>query len=117
MGDESNSKKILKDKEGNKLTFKEFMAKWKDGIENITPLQKLRTQISPQKMPSLFSFYFPAHSPALEQFEPLSMLPSMSRFPVSNKPLPTRPQLQLQIQLQIPTFPFLLTFPLLSLSS
>ena len=37
--------KIYKDKEGNKLTFKEFIDKWKDGIEKITPLQKLKTQI------------------------------------------------------------------------
>lgn len=38
--------KILKDKQGNKLTFKEFMTRWKDGIEGITPLQKLKTQVT-----------------------------------------------------------------------
>ena len=38
--------KLYKDKEGNKLTFKEFIARWKDGIDNITPIQKLKTQIT-----------------------------------------------------------------------
>lgn len=37
--------KFWKDKEGNELTFKEFTKRWKDGIEGITPLQKLKTQI------------------------------------------------------------------------
>jgi len=37
--------KIWKDKVGNKLTFKEFITKWKSGIEGITPLQKIKTQI------------------------------------------------------------------------
>ena len=37
--------KIFKDKEGNKLTFKEFMKKWGEGIEGISPLQKIKTQI------------------------------------------------------------------------
>lgn len=33
------------DKQGNKLTFKEFLSRWKKGIENITPQQKLRQNI------------------------------------------------------------------------
>ena len=37
--------KVFKDKEGNKLTFKEFMKKWGEGIEGISPLQKIKTQI------------------------------------------------------------------------
>lgn len=36
----------MKDKEGNKITTKEFMARWKDGIEGITPLQKIKTQLT-----------------------------------------------------------------------
>lgn len=34
-----------KDKQGNKLTFKEFMNRWKQGIEGITPLQQARIQL------------------------------------------------------------------------
>ena len=37
--------KIWKDKEGNKLTYKEFIDRWKKGVGEITPLQKLRTQL------------------------------------------------------------------------
>lgn len=37
--------KILKDKQGNKLTRKEFMERWKKGIEMITPLQQVTFQI------------------------------------------------------------------------
>lgn len=32
----------MKDKEGNKITTKEFMQRWKEGIQNITPIQKLQ---------------------------------------------------------------------------
>lgn len=32
--------KIWKDKQGNKLTLKEFFSRWKEGINNLTPLQK-----------------------------------------------------------------------------
>lgn len=39
-------KKWLKDKEGNKLSFKEYMSKWKSGIEGITPLQRTKAQLS-----------------------------------------------------------------------
>ncbi len=38
--------KIWKDKEGNKLTYKEFIDRWKKGVGEITPLQKLRTQLT-----------------------------------------------------------------------
>lgn len=34
------------DKQGNKLTFKEFMARWKKGLEGITPLQQTKTQLT-----------------------------------------------------------------------
>lgn len=35
----------MRDKQGNKLTFKEFMSRWKEGIEMITPLQTIKHQI------------------------------------------------------------------------
>jgi len=34
------------DNEGNKLTFKEFMSRWKEGIEGITPLQQVKGQLN-----------------------------------------------------------------------
>jgi len=34
-----------KDKFGNELTFKEFMARWKSGIESVNPLQQTKMQI------------------------------------------------------------------------
>lgn len=37
--------KMWKDKQGNELTFKEFMQKWREGIEGISPLQKLKSQM------------------------------------------------------------------------
>lgn len=37
--------KMWKDKEGNKLTYQEFISRWKKGIEGITPIQKIKTQI------------------------------------------------------------------------
>lgn len=36
---------FLKDIEGNKLKFKEFMTRWKRGIEGITPLQQAKTNL------------------------------------------------------------------------
>ncbi len=36
---------FLKDKQGNKLGFKEFFGRWKKGIEGISPLQQTRTQL------------------------------------------------------------------------
>ena len=38
--------KFWKDKDGKKLTFKEFMARWKQGIEGITPLQQVKGQLN-----------------------------------------------------------------------
>ncbi len=35
-----------KDKEGNKLTWKQFFRRWKDGIDNVTPIQKTKTQLT-----------------------------------------------------------------------
>jgi hypothetical protein len=36
--------KVWKDKEGNKLTAKEFTQRFKEGINNITPVQKLQNE-------------------------------------------------------------------------
>ena len=36
----------MKDKEGNYLTTKEFFKKWGEGINGITPIQKLKTQLT-----------------------------------------------------------------------
>ena len=35
-----------KDKEGNKLNFKEFINRWKKGIEKITPEQQIKSQLN-----------------------------------------------------------------------
>jgi len=35
----------MKDKSGKDITFKEFMSRWKEGIENLTPQQKLGHEI------------------------------------------------------------------------
>ena len=37
--------KIWKDKSGKWITFKEFIKRFKEGIETINPLQRLKTQI------------------------------------------------------------------------
>ena len=37
--------KVWKDKQGNKLTRKEFMQRWKQGIQKVTPLQQINIQI------------------------------------------------------------------------
>lgn len=37
---------MLKDKDGNKLTTKEFFSRWKKGIEGITPLQRISIQLT-----------------------------------------------------------------------
>lgn len=42
--------KIFKDKEGKKLTYKEFTERWKKGVEGITPLQKIKTQVGGTKI-------------------------------------------------------------------
>lgn len=38
--------KVWKDKAGNKLTAKEFMQRWKEGIQRVTPLQQTQNQIN-----------------------------------------------------------------------
>lgn len=35
----------MKDKAGNKITMKEFWTRWKKGIEELTPIQKLKSEI------------------------------------------------------------------------
>ena len=39
-----------KDKQGNKLTRKEFFERWKKGIQMVTPLQQIRIQIRSTKI-------------------------------------------------------------------
>jgi len=34
-----------KDKQGNELTFKEFISRWKKGLEGVTMLQQLKMQV------------------------------------------------------------------------
>ena len=34
----------FKDKEGNQLTYKEYMSRWKEGIVQVTPLQQAQAQ-------------------------------------------------------------------------
>ena len=38
--------KVWTDKKGNKLTAKEFMQRWKEGIARVTPLQQTQNQIN-----------------------------------------------------------------------
>jgi len=38
--------KVWKDKAGNKLTAQEFMQRWKEGINKITPLQQTQNQVN-----------------------------------------------------------------------
>ncbi len=33
------------DRVGNKLTFKQFMSRWKSGVEGVTPLQQTKTTL------------------------------------------------------------------------
>ena len=35
----------MKDKYGKKVTFKEFMKRWKEGIELVTPIQRLKNEV------------------------------------------------------------------------
>jgi putative Mn2+ efflux pump MntP len=37
--------KIFKDRDGNKLTFSEFIERWKKGISEVTPKQKLESSL------------------------------------------------------------------------
>jgi len=38
-------KYFWKDKQGNELKFKEFMKRWKSGVEGITPIQQTKTTL------------------------------------------------------------------------
>ena len=42
--------KVWTDKQGNKLTFKEFMERWRQGIEGLTPLQVTKTHLKSLKV-------------------------------------------------------------------
>ncbi len=42
--------KIWKDNKGNKLTGKEFLSRFKKGVEGITALQKIKTQVNGTKI-------------------------------------------------------------------
>ncbi len=42
--------KVWKDKQGNKLTRKEFMGRWKEGIQKVTPLQQTRITVTSTKI-------------------------------------------------------------------
>lgn len=42
--------KVWTDKLGNKLTFKEFMERWRKGIEGLTPLQVINTHLHSLKI-------------------------------------------------------------------
>lgn len=37
--------KFWTDKQGKELTFKEFISRWKDGINKVTPMQQLKNQM------------------------------------------------------------------------
>ena len=43
---QSPGRRWLKDKDGNKLTFGEFMAIWKDGMKGITQYQQTKMQLN-----------------------------------------------------------------------
>jgi hypothetical protein len=45
-----NKIKVWTDKEGNKLTIKDFLKRWKEGLEGLTPLQKIKSQIAGTRM-------------------------------------------------------------------
>ena len=45
-----------RDKLGNKLSWKEYFARWKAGIDGITPLQKTKTQITATRIQLLGIF-------------------------------------------------------------
>ena len=42
--------KVWTDKQGNKLTAKEFMERWRQGIEGLTPLQVTKTHLRSLKV-------------------------------------------------------------------
>lgn len=37
--------KVWKDKQGNKLNGKEFIQRWKSGLQKVTPLQQTKVQV------------------------------------------------------------------------
>ena len=39
-------KPFWKDKSGNKLTYNQFMSKWKEGLKGVTPFQQTRMQLN-----------------------------------------------------------------------
>jgi len=43
---ESPLGKFWKDKNGNKLTYNQFMSKWKEGLKGVTPFQQTRMQLN-----------------------------------------------------------------------
>ena len=38
--------RFWKDKQGNELNFKQFIDRWKKGVEGVTPLQQVNVQIN-----------------------------------------------------------------------
>ena len=36
---------FMKDKKGEELSFKQFMSRWKEGMEGVTPLQQISMQV------------------------------------------------------------------------
>jgi len=40
----------MKDKQGNKLTMKEYFKRWGEGINKVTPIQKVNIQLSGTKI-------------------------------------------------------------------
>ena len=44
----TNEKHVWTDKEGKKLTFKQFMSRWKEGMQSVTPLQQVKAQLPGQ---------------------------------------------------------------------
>ena len=39
-------KPFWKDKDGNKLTYKQFMSRWKEGLQGVTPYQQTKMQLN-----------------------------------------------------------------------
>lgn len=41
----TNERHVWTDKAGNKLTFKQFISRWKEGMQNVTPIQQIKAQL------------------------------------------------------------------------
>jgi predicted membrane channel-forming protein YqfA (hemolysin III family) len=41
-----HEKKFFKDKSGNKISAKEFMSRWKEGMQNLTPIQRTKNDLA-----------------------------------------------------------------------